>query len=266
MLAIASQTIGVFFALPHAYPTLFADANKSPLAVFARFMYELVQLVLSTVLDKTDIERAEYLGHELLQAVPALFSDFGQKPKFHYGLAHIGTTLERHGPTPCWSGFAFESRLGDLKRACLLVANNRGVAARGADLALEMFALRTRATRLVGSISPLTDWLVSLDLNFGRRDSGHWDGVETVAEYLVGQRIPLCGTELVREAQRYEGACCAFNRESFLVLEPHAHALDSREVVYVHSMCQILGMTVSIALQYCAHNFFINIACMYYRW
>lgn len=250
--------MGVFFALPHACPTLYDKANKSPLARLARFMYELVQLVFSSVLDKSDIERAEYLGHELLQAVPVIFPDFGQKPKFHYSFAHIGTTLQRHGPSPFWSGFAFESRLGDLKRACLLVSNNHGVAARGGDLALEMFAVQTRSSQLAGPIVPLIDWIMSLDFSFGSDAS---TGMDSIRRYFRDRDISLTGVEPVRSAKRYEGACCAFNSASFLSLSHCERGVDSPDIVYVENMCQILGIYTSSSYSYIYIYIYIATCC-----
>lgn len=126
--------MGVFFCLPLVLPSLFDTASELSLPMFAVRLYELMQIVLSSVVDDQDITRVEELGAWLLAKVPVVFPDFGNKPKFHYGLAHIGLSLRRHGPTPYWSSFAFESRLGELKRACLLVSNNHGVAHRGASL------------------------------------------------------------------------------------------------------------------------------------
>ena len=222
--------------LPFALPSLYRATNVTPLAVFARQLYELAQLVFSTVLDEDDLTRAEFLGHQLLSSVPSLFADFGQKPKFHYAFAHIGTTLRRHGPTPFWSSFGFESRLGDVKRACLLVANNHGVAQRGADIVLESFAVRTRTSRLAADATPLIDWLLAAMID---------TDVMSLREQL--QRHDLHGTEIVREAIRFEGLYAAFSRESFIVLPPAraVRSIDDYEFVYVDRMCLITGMSIA---------------------
>lgn len=107
------------------FPSLFDSTNTSGLAAFLQALFELVQIVFSSVLDSVDLERADELAKRLLISVPTVFNE--TKPKYHYALGHIVLCLRRHGPSPFWSGFAFESRLGDLKRACLMVANNKGI-------------------------------------------------------------------------------------------------------------------------------------------
>lgn len=227
---VASQTLGLFFALPYAYPRLFRKDNADGLAVFARYLYELTLIVFGTIVDADDVKRAGFLGNELLKRVPALFEDFGQKPKFHYAFAHIATTLSRHGPTPYWSSFSFESRLGDLKRACLLVANNHGVAQRGADIIMESFSVRTRGSRHTGCTGPLIEWLRQ-DVTMGDAD------VADLREQLL--QLELSGAELVREVVRFEGKYSAFNRDSIILLRTSA---GQDEYVYVRRMCSITGM------------------------
>ena len=241
----ASQTLGVFFVLPYVYPPLFSSSNESD-HMFAKRLYELAQIVFLSCIEDADVTRAEFLGHQLLAQVPVLFADFGQKPKFHYAFAHIGTTLRRHGPSPYWSSFSFESRLGDLKRACLLVANNHGVAQRGADLVLETFAVRTRACRLSGPPTVLVDFLMQ----------------QTAVTDDMRQQLAAferSGAEMVRDVIRYEGSRAAFNRGSFVAM-PHLTGDQRGEwfYAYVSRMCRVLGAFISINPLFFSFNLIIR--------
>ena len=196
--------MGLFLALPRALPDLFS--SDSTLSQFANKLFEVVQIVFSSVIEDADIARLESLCRFLLPRIPDVFTDFGNKPKFHYALGHCALMLQRHGPAAFWSSFAFESRLGDLKRACLLVANNTGVAQRGGDLVMEMFALRCNtATRTTGFQMALVDWVCSHASCFSAKL-----GAET--RTLDG----LTFSTPVLNVDRFEGQHSAFERGCFL--------------------------------------------------
>lgn len=204
--------------------------------MFAVRLYELMQIVLSSVVDDQDITRVEELGAWLLAKVPVVFPDFGNKPKFHYGLAHIGLSLRRHGPTPYWSSFAFESRLGELKRACLLVSNNHGVAHRGASLALEMSLLGlVGGHHVVSSALPLFDWAV--------QKGGSVAMLRTALD-----EEPVLLSDTVEDVVRFEGTASAFSRGSVIVsFDFRSNPLLSGECLYeVHRMCRLQSTCIYI--------------------
>lgn len=229
----ASQTLGLFLALPMVKPVLFAATNKSALSDFAKKLYELVQVVFSAAFDEQDLSRAEFLSFELLKAVPTVFADFGDKPKFHYALGHIAETLRRHGPSPFWSSFALESRLGDLKRACLLVANNKGVAERGGNLTMEMFCLRRRASRFSRTAVPLSVWLME---HCGSTVADTF-GEETGLRQLQHQPV--------YDMTRFEGTFSAFERGSFISFHRCPLWTAKPSLVYVVRMSK-LGLSGSV--------------------
>lgn len=216
-------------------------AGMSALNDYGCQLFELMQIVCSSVLDKHDISRAEHLAKQLLSQTPHIFVDFGNKPKFHYGLGHIALMLERHGPTPFWSSFAFESRLGDLKRACLLVANNKGVAQRGGDLAMEMFSLRNRRTEFCGCSLPLIDWACNKATEFA-----------TVIPSTLATEDAFRGLELhspVADVRRFEGFLSAFTVGAYIglpVVEGPPY-LAGCAIFHVRSMCLIQGISLSRA-------------------
>lgn len=201
-ICIASQTVGLFFALPAVLPKLFEDRNKDVHALFAQKLYEVTQTAFSSVVDKTDLLRLKDLCIWLLAHVPAVFIDFGNKPKFHYAFAHTVLSLERHGPSPYWSSFAFEARLGELKRTCLLIGNNKSVALHGAKMAVEKFILELRVATEYKSAVPLGEWLEDkCEVDFRASELGVVEG------------------DKVADVDRFEGDLVSFSRGSFVM--PH---------------------------------------------
>ena len=234
---VASQSMGMFFALPIVMPDVFSVSN-SVLSSFAEGLYELMQIVFSSVLDDKDLERCLHLSQRLLVSVPSVFVDFGDKPKFHYGFAHIHMMLQRHGPTPFWSSFAFESRLGDLKKACLLVANNKSVWRRGGDLIMEMFALHQRQCVLNGTTMPLFDWACNRATACTRALS---DALHT--------EPALRGLELqvpVIDVRRFEGLLSAFSTGAY-VGKPSTKGppyVTDGSIYLVTTMCLVQGVLI----------------------
>ena len=226
--------MGLFFALPAVLPELFS--GQSQLSLFAVRLFELVQLVFASVLEADDVARMVALCKLLLPAVPDVFpaENFGSKPKFHYGLGHIATCIERHGPSAFWSSFAFESRLGDLKRACLLVGNNKSVAARGGNIIYELFALSRRTSRCVGTPLPFIDW-INNTCDVAMKDAREL--MRTADE--VG--LPLA--TYVVDMERFEGLYSAFSRGAFVV--PYAYdsvpVLSSSHMFFVRRICGVQG-------------------------
>ena len=78
--------MGLFFCLPLAIAELYN--NDSLISQFAVRLFEVTQLMFTSVLERADIDRLDSLCRWLLPRVPDVFVDFGNKPKFHYALAH----------------------------------------------------------------------------------------------------------------------------------------------------------------------------------
>lgn len=234
VLILASGTIGMFFALPVVLPQLYDSANHSQLSVYARYLFELVQIVFSSSLEDADLQRADYLSTCLLQSTPVVFTDFGNKPKFHYALAHVATTLRRHGPSPYWSSFALESRLGDLKRACLLVANHKGVPKRGGDLIMEMYSLKRRSSVMKGTPRSLAQWVSECT-----NSSGHASPAAALSHFP--ELSAFSGGEAVCNLQRFESTAAAFSVNSFITRKHSPLRGSASAMFYVSDMCQVLS-------------------------
>lgn len=156
--------------------------------------------------------------------------------------------LLRHGPSAYWSSFAFESRLGDLKRACLKVGNNLGVAQRGGDIVMEMFSVRCNSsTRTSGFRVTLLDWVCRK--------------VPQMAKH-VSSAFPSGGLESatpVVNVERFEGRLCGFQRGAFLVpYDFTAVPLLAQPYLYhLIGMCRVEGTHDSIPCCILARNFSI---------
>lgn len=236
-------------------PALFS--GSSPLCLFAQRLYEATQLVFSSVLDSDDIARLEMLCRLLLSEVPAIFPEFGDKPKFHYGFAHVVLCIQRHGPSPYWSSFAFESRLGDLKRACILVGNNKGVARRGGEMIFELFALKRKLCKLNGFVQPMLDWI--------RLYPAATDPM--VAAQRAGELEKLQLATPVIDVERFEGEKCAFSRGAVIV--PYdfdvVPTLHGSFLYRVQRMCAVQGIAIALARSRSLIDYIYCVRCMICR-